>query len=65
MDNSKWTGNARTDHWNVCVAHNEVIVTLNNQPTTLNLFESQRLEDNSIWLRYGFTTTSVPMRAAL
>jgi hypothetical protein len=65
MDNAKRPGNAGTDQWNVSVAHNEVIVTLNNQPSTLNLFESQRREDNSIRLRYGFTTTGVPMWATL
>ena len=65
MDNSEWPGNAGTDQWNIRVAHNEVIVALNNQPSTLNLFESQRREDNSIRLRYGFTTTGVPMWATL
>jgi hypothetical protein len=48
MDNAEWTGNAGTDQWNICIAHNDVIVPLNNQPSTLNLFESQRREDNSI-----------------
>src|SRR5206468_12713886 len=65
MDNAKWTGNAGTDQRNIGVAHIEVIVTLNNQPSTLNLFESQRREDNSIRRRYGFTTTGVPTWAAL
>jgi hypothetical protein len=51
MDNAKLTGNAGTDQWNIFVAHNDVIVTLNNQSSTLNLFESQRREDNSIRLR--------------
>jgi len=37
MDNAKWTGNAGADQWNVCFAHNDLIVTLNNQPSTLNL----------------------------
>src|SRR5436189_4378051 len=50
MDNAKLTGNAGTDQWNIGVAHNDVIVTLNNQSSTLNLFESQRREDNSIRL---------------
>jgi len=65
MDNAKWTGNAGTNQRNIGVARNEVIVTLNNQPSTLNLFESQRREDNSIRRRYGFTTTGVPTWAAL
>src|SRR5437870_391288 len=29
VHNAEWTGNAGTDQWNVCVAHNDVIVTLN------------------------------------
>ena len=65
MENAKRPRNAGTDQWNIFVAHNDVIVTLNNQSSTLNLFESQRREDNSIRLRYSFTTTGVPIRVAL
>jgi len=37
MDNAKWTGNAGTDQWNIGVAQNDLIVTVDNQPSTLNL----------------------------
>jgi len=25
MHNAKWTGNAGTDQWNICVAHNDFL----------------------------------------
>src|SRR5947207_13934282 len=28
MDNAKWTGNAGTDQWNMCIAHNDVFLML-------------------------------------
>ena len=67
MHDAERTGNAGADQWNVCVAHNDILIfmflltpagageclditilTLNNQPSTLNLPLSQRREDNSI-----------------
>src|SRR5438067_3481698 len=56
MYNAKWPGNAGANQWNVCVAHNYVIVTLNNQPSTLNLFDSPvtRRQFNSTSLRFYY-----------
>ena len=36
MQNTEWSGRAGANHGNVCIAHNDVIVTLNNQPSTFS-----------------------------